>query len=581
MQRFRASRLLEKYMDLPISKKLLLGYIVIILIPTLLLSGAIYQLNYQSLVQQARANENYVFTVTQHSFQTQINQVDSLLAILSSNTVVRQYLSGFYSTISEAIYVQLATLQPLCQYMANAFPNALEMKLYSFHQPGVFPFNFVDNAGALELSASTEYQIRNRLDSIWQVDTLPDGELSVICYRTVYNQDYSIPLGFIRVQMDPAALLNCFTSLPAISLWSPDGELLTRYSGQSAVERAQQLSAPESGDGQVLEPLGLTIRYEFSEEKSLQSQNILLLLSLLGLCVLLMGLFFALVRLATSHLIQLRDHIARTNPSELEKLNIRVYQDEAGQLVTAFNQMVERTNNLIHDVYLSRMKQMDAEHYALQAQIEPHFLFNILENIRMEALTGNGASAANMIQRLGEYMHYNFQRGNSQVPLLEELTHARNYLSIHKIRQSNLNFSIACHTEIDRFRCPCFTLQPLLENALEHGGKGRSSLELQIDVLDGADFGRPGDAAVQIHDNGCGLNPEREAELQKMLQNTDGDQDHSDHVGLYNVSRRLEILWGPEYRLRIRGSMGEGTTVTLFLKETPGEETETHEDSDR
>lgn len=581
MQHVPMARMLERYMDLSISKKLLLGYIVIILIPTLVLSGAVYQLNYQSLLSQARANENYVFTATQHTFQSQIAQVDSLMSTLASNNLVRQYLSGFYSTISEAIYIQLATLQPLCRYMENAFSDALELKLYSFHKDGIFPFTYVNNASILEMDEETEQQIRTSLNCVWKVDTAADGELAIVCYRTVYDQNYNSALGFVRLQIDPGALLNCLTALPAVSIWSADGELLLRYSGQSAVERAAQLSAPQPSEGQLLEPLNLIIRYESTEEASLHTQSILLLLALLGLCILLMALFFALVRLSTSHLVQLRDHIVSMNPSDLEKLNIHVYQDEAGQLVSAFNQMVDRINSLIHDVYLSRMKQMDAEHYALQAQIEPHFLFNILENIRMEALTKSGASAANMIQQLGEYMHYNLKRENSQVPLLEELTHIRNYLSIHKIRKSYLNYSIACHTEIDRFRCPCFTLQPLLENALEHGGKGRESLTLQVDVFNGADFGRPSDAAIQIHDDGCGLSPEREKELNELLQNTSGDRDYNDHVGLYNVSRRLEILWGAQYRLKIHGKPGEGTTVTLFLKEQQEWEMKADENSDR
>ena len=557
-------RIFQSYMDLPIFQKLLFGYIFIVFIPTVLLSTTVYRLNASNLLQQSRANDNTVFETLEHSYSDQIIQIDSLMEVLVSNSTVRQYLSGFYGNVSDALYIQMTALNPLCEYIVKALPQPLDLVIYSISSENIVYSSFIQPIEKLQAGDALRQRLNKTLNSVWDV-SYDNHKMRIDCYHPIYSMDYSIVLGIVQVRFNPDSLLAAFLASPDVSFWTDAGEPLI----------ISHMELPDASFGQCierrLEPLGILVRYRYNVPENLSTESLHLLLLLSVLCLLLMGTFYAVIRLSTRNLEKLKNHILNQDPQNLVSLDTQVYKDESGQLILAFNQLADQINGLIQDVYKSRLKQMNAEYYALQAQIQPHFLFNILENIRMEAQSGDARNAALMIQRLGDYMHYNLKRGNTMVTLFEELTHAKNYLYIHKLRKGSLlEYQIECHTEPDQVSCPYLTLQPLLENALVHGAVGCSPMHISVQIFDGKDFDRKGDVVIRIQDDGCGMNRETEKSLRQMLSQPNMEENQDRHVGLYNVSRRLETIWGEKYRLQLSSEEGMGTTIYVYLKSQEG-----------
>ena len=161
-------------------------------------------------------------------------------------------------------------------------------------------------------------------------------------------------------------------------------------------------------------------------------------------------------------------HLQNASAEELMPFETTPYQDEIGIAIEAYNNMLARTNSLIHENLKVRIQKQNSDYYALQAQIKPHFLYNILENIRMNAEAHNDSSTADMLLLLGRHMRYNLNMSWHPLHLEEELYAARNYLQIHEIRMKDkISYEISIATEIDDVWCPRFLLQPLLENAIQ------------------------------------------------------------------------------------------------------------------
>ena len=174
---------------------------------------------------------------------------------------------------------------------------------------------------------------------------------------------------------------------------------------------------------------------------------------------------------------------------------------------------------------------------------------------------------ADMVTSLGKFMRYNLNNDTGMASLADELNHARNYLNIHKIRMGEkLNAEISVYTEIEDVKCPRFILQPLLENAIKHGMDASSQIKITVSVTSCAERAPASDIAVQVTDNGLGIQEETLRALRESL--TDPTFVSTSHVGLRNINNRLTACYGPGYGLHISSGCHQGTIVTLYLKRT-------------
>ncbi len=238
-----------------------------------------------------------------------------------------------------------------------------------------------------------------------------------------------------------------------------------------------------------------------------------------------------------------------------------LYQDEISVMGGEFNRMIDDLQHLRLNIYELRLRQREAELLALQSQINPHFLYNTLESIRMVAMEQGCGEVSDQIKTLSDMFRYTISSGGAdQVYVRQELDHVYDYLTIQSFRfMDRYDVRIYVDEDILGLRMLKLVLQPLMENAFTHGV--RSMRKGGRIVLTGR---REGDVVrFIISDNGAGMEPERLLVLRAELSATPQEPRRGRSIGLANVNDRLKLTYGELYALQIDSEPGMGTTVTM------------------
>lgn len=248
--------------------------------------------------------------------------------------------------------------------------------------------------------------------------------------------------------------------------------------------------------------------------------------------------------------------------------------DEAGMLARSFNSMIGTIRELIQKNYQIEIRQKEAELYALQSQIHPHFLYNTLETIGMAVEEGEREAVVEMVTLLGRMLRFSVSNQSKMVTVGEEVQHVRDYLTIQKYRfEDRLQFELVLQDlgsrDDDALYTPKFILQPVVENAIKHGLELRRTLHLHITV--GREFGaRSGktDLVFRVRDNGPGIPEERLRQMEQMLRSA-SFEGRSSQFGLRNVNARIVMMHGPDYGIQLHSIEGKGTEVTIRIPVMP------------
>jgi two-component system sensor histidine kinase YesM len=238
-----------------------------------------------------------------------------------------------------------------------------------------------------------------------------------------------------------------------------------------------------------------------------------------------------------------------------------VYQD-----LTTMIQSIKRMDMEIYNERISKQKlinhQQRMEFEMLSNQINPHFLYNTLETIRMKAFNVGAKEVANAIKLLGKSMRYVLESSKKPATLFSELEYIQIYLSIIMLRfEDKFTYEIKIEDDIDaqEYRILPLLLQPIIENSILHGLAdieygGRILITLKREN---------GKLVIDIHDNGTGIT---EVELTKLLLNVNSSKhNNKSSIGLYNINQRIKLFYGNEYGLSVQSKYKEGTKVSLYL----------------
>jgi two-component system sensor histidine kinase YesM len=238
--------------------------------------------------------------------------------------------------------------------------------------------------------------------------------------------------------------------------------------------------------------------------------------------------------------------------------------DEFGLLAAGFLEMTGRLKEYIRTSLLAKIRQREAELAALRSAIRPHFLYNSLEIIRMNAVANDDESTASLALMLADQMRYSLGAVRGKVTLGRELDMIRNYFAVIGLRYGGaVTWEIQVSPpDLERAQVLSLMIQPVVENAVVHGikPKGRGHVEIRA-AAQGADL------AVIITDDGVGMDEARLAEIAACIERDDfaGDGYGKKFLGLKNVHDRLRYVFGEGYGLAVTGAAGAGTRVTLRL----------------
>ncbi|WP_318627626.1 sensor histidine kinase [Paenibacillus polymyxa] len=279
-------------------------------------------------------------------------------------------------------------------------------------------------------------------------------------------------------------------------------------------------------------------------------------------------LIYASASLLSRRLLRLSKHMTKVGAGSWETFLHIDGKDEVGILSRQFNALVSSVNNLVQEVQetnrqknLVEQRQNEIKFKMLASQINPHFLFNSLESIRMEAHIRKQDDIAEAVWQLSTMLRSSLEAGNDKIPLRKELERVSCYLDLQKFRyEDRLNYRLTVDPNLEEMLVPPLIIQPLVENSIVHGLDNRAEgavIEVKVkEILEGV--------RVMVRDNGAGFTADRLALVREELAASLHEQEVQ-RIGLRNVNDRLVLLYGASSALKIESEPGKGTCIQFFI----------------
>lgn len=273
----------------------------------------------------------------------------------------------------------------------------------------------------------------------------------------------------------------------------------------------------------------------------------------------------AFARFLSKPLIELAGSMGKIRLDSSQKLERSERDDEIGLLQNSFADMAERTQNLIASEYIAKIEKRNAQLRALQAQINPHFIYNTLQAVGGMALKHEVPGIYEVTLNLIDIMRYSLNFSKDRVRLGDELKYLQSYLQIQNLRfGKRLDLTFDAPEDCFEYLVPKLILQPLVENCFEHGlaeRAGRWTVTVSAAV-------QGEDLLLTVIDNGVGIPPEKLEQIRATLESgTDSSLRGAEHIGLTNVNARIRLMFGGEdYGLTIDSDPNAGTSITVRLR---------------
>lgn len=421
----------------------------------------------------------------------------------------------------------------------------------------------------------------NRGKGIWfHGRTMVDFDGNLLVYgREIKNLNTLKRLGIMLIALDTALLDDIFREVEksnnmSIFIW--EGKELIYSFGEDALQGSETITfddvGSESGfielDGvrcyvhntenarsnwhiSCIVPYG-----DFEKEKS----RIMLTVAEIGVLLLLVAIFvgYHITRSSImSTLSQLRQFVDSFREKGSSEAFVFNPQDEVGAIGDEFVRIVQENERLVVSLYKSRYREKEAELIALQSEINPHFLYNTLDSIFWAAEEYGAENVANMSVALSNVFRMSLNEGKSICTLKEELELVQNYMVIQNMRfNGRFQLEIDLPPELVRIQIIKLILQPVVENAVQHGLEGRAGKgKICIRSME-----KEEDVTLVVEDDGVGFQVDRENPL-------------GNGYALHNVDERIRLYYGEEYGVRIESEPGVGTTVYIaFRREITNQE---------
>ncbi|TYA13044.1 sensor histidine kinase [Paenibacillus faecis] len=546
--------------DFRFQTKIMLSFLLVSMIPVIVLGSFCFAATRSLLVQQSKADLNASLTQSVLAVNNQLDVYNKLMNFLSFNQEIINSANNTYTSEYE-MYYQLTHVIDQNFYTARYLnPGVEQIKLYTGsnlpqHGNTVIPIE--------EISRTPWYpKVIKSVDVLWFA-----RENNLYCARRILSTKHRTPKNnilFARVNYDQ--LFKNFEPLQAhgAEIIVTDSSGNTVYSSKGAnPNNPVSMALPRNeGDYTVLSsavPLAGWNVYLYKSTRLITKSAwwiALIVLFMITACiaaVVVAGtLFSRRIMLPIHRLHKSMKLIGEGN------LDIKVFssesKDEIGDLIRGFGDMVDNTKALINTVYVGEIARKEAEMKALQAQINPHFLYNSLSIINWRALRIHATDISEMAQLLSTFYRTTLNKGQNLITVSDEIRNVQSYIDIQLIMHSH-NFKVDYRIEESLLFCrmPNLMLQPLVENAIIHGienrGDGGGTLSLSVSKEEQS-------IVFQVTDNGIGVESER---LVYLLQSP------SKGYGLKNVHDRAVLMYGEPYGLTIHSVVGEGTQVTLRI----------------
>ena len=555
-----------RFMNWKLTYKMFFIYIVAVLVPTSILALGFWNANMNGLQKAYYETQVHTIFAARENLSINLNQIAASSNYYQRSDAVLELLLEQNLQVSDSLFRYIKDILPLNKAaMLNTYVKRIG--LYGYQNYSLNMDFGLANISHLNKSEDFLQEVKAS-GGKWKMEI--DNSGPMLCYYCyIYSSTYPYDRGIMVVEANLEKLAeNFYQQLgKPFYLHMEDGDRL-KY-GESGFEILEEDAYLENENTyKILMENFPEIIVPLLPMESREGQIELILFIMAVMVFVFTALYIMTNYSITARLSRFAEHIRKIDAQAPVIFEGNRYQDEVGLAISAYNEFAERTNYLINENLRVQLQKKESDYYALQAQIQPHFLYNILENIRMVAEANHDLETADMLLALGRYMRYTLNRSAQPIPLEKELGFAKNFLVIHRMRNDNIRFRIQISTEIDKVFCPRFVLQPLLENALKHGYCLNEKLDIDIQVQDAEKEGNQ-QVQVIVKDNGNGMSADILFMLRDKLKAKEVKE--AEHIGQLNVNSRLTAFCLPEEGgLSIDSRLGKGTCVSFFLPRREG-----------
>jgi two-component system, sensor histidine kinase YesM len=260
---------------------------------------------------------------------------------------------------------------------------------------------------------------------------------------------------------------------------------------------------------------------------------------------------------------KLHDVTTTITRNDLQALVTSDNVDEITELGMSFNIMIGRIRELLDSKIKEQENLKKAELRALQAQINPHFLYNTLDTIIWMAQSNKNDQVIDIVSALSKFFRISLSKGNDWITIGEEIERTRSYLTIQRMRYRDImDFTIEAEEGVANYTILKLILQPLVENALYHGIKNKrqgGTIKLR------AKMRNENEVLLEVEDDGIGFTPDKLVQLQAELADDSGDIRLESGFGIGNVNKRIRLYYGKQFGVTVKSEYNTGTCVSLFI----------------
>jgi len=560
--------LLRAFRDISIRKKLILSYCVVIIVPLCVLGVYSYRSANADMKRQlhtsAMTAADQLSSELGYRFERQEYPIKS---IVFNPKVINAVINHDMDVYQFALEMN-EDVEPIFWNYLSFMSEMKEIVIYSENRQSPFG-NFVRPAAEAQEQAWYEQTALDATTRWWS-----DGE-KLFATRNIYEPGQSVRQGILYFEFDFDRLIREVVDKvgPADRIAIESDAGATVYStlesgGQETASEGEYMSYRRSiaGTGWTMSYYASTRHIGERTADILQATFILLIVCLAVLLVIVLLFSRTLLR----GLTRLNERMKQVEEGELDLVVSATSKDEIGQLTNRFGHMLRQINTLIADGYENLNARKEAEFIALQEQIKPHFLYNSLSLVNSQAIGIGALELSRTVTLLARFYRTALNKGREQIAVRDELTMVQTYVEIQRI-MSGQAFTVRYELDesIERHTMIRMILQPLVENAIDHGLKEKLEGERLL-VIQGYTDGT--ELVFVIRDTGAGM---EESTLAALLS------EHSPGYGLRNVQQRIRLAFGEPYGLALSSKIDEGTTVTVRLPLEATVSVQRNSDTDR
>lgn len=566
-----------------LKRKLQIFYLVCVLLPLIVTDGLIlYGMTRQDDVRSELSMKNEVEAV-RFNLTSQVDYADAIASSIYINRYIYEYLDNSYKTPYE--------------YMV-AYQNLMKTSMLKLNTGGadMRVTLFVDNPTLL--NGGTFGQVEKIRDSAWYQYLQESGKDSVLYIgfnadnspfysqrRKIYfvkkmnYYKYDNRERYIRIELDYSALISQLEEMHneyRIYICRDD-EIVLSNAGHSAITLDFDKFTEQENVGYELDfnyysyPMKIYILREPTNAWIFLRNNLWAIFFLVLINVIMPWVFSTYINNSlTRRMERLAEAFNSVNEEELTEIKEITGKDEITMLMQRYNEMAGRTNDLIQSVYKSTIREQEfeisrknAELLALHSQINPHFMFNTLESIRMHSILRKEYETADMVQKLAVMERQIVNWNEDVIEIQKEMEFVKAYLGLQKYRFGDkLSYEIEMDDDCKRIRIPKLSLVTFVENACVHGIENKTSRGWIFVRAYKEDYV----LNLEIEDTGDGIEEEEAEQLLYNMEHADIDLiKDKNHVGVINACLRLRMVMGEGVTFQLTSEKDIGTMINIRI----------------